>query len=44
VQLHLLSLLHYILRDADLRRTLAAQPGRDKIVGAIRDAEARIGA
>jgi len=44
VQLHLLSLLHYILRDADLRRTLAAQPGRDEIVGAIRDAEARIGA
>jgi PTS system nitrogen regulatory IIA component len=44
VQLHLLSLLHYILRDADLRRTLAAQPCRDEIVGAIKDAEARIGA
>jgi PTS system nitrogen regulatory IIA component len=44
VQLHLLSLLYYILRDADLRRTLATQPGRDEIVGAIRDAEARIGA
>ncbi|HUH57534.1 MAG TPA: PTS sugar transporter subunit IIA [Pseudomonadales bacterium] len=44
VQLHLLSILHYILRDPDLKKVLAAQPGRDEVIAAILDAEKRIGA
>lgn len=43
LQLHLLSVLNYILRDSDLREVLAAQPGRDEILTTIKDAEDRIG-
>jgi len=43
VQLHLLSVLHYILRDSDLREVLAAQPARDEVLAAIQNAEKRIG-
>lgn len=44
VQLHLLSILHYILRDPALKKVLAAQPGRDEVIAAVLDAEKRIGA
>jgi len=42
LQLHLLSVLHYILRDPDLRKVLATQPGRDEVFAAMQDAEERI--
>lgn len=42
LQLHLLSVLQYILRDAALRQLLATQPGRDEVFAAIQDAENRI--
>ncbi|MFN2257337.1 MAG: PTS sugar transporter subunit IIA [Desulfuromonadaceae bacterium] len=42
LQLHLLSVLHYILRDSDLREVLAAQPARDEILTAIQNAEEHI--
>ncbi|MFA5699824.1 MAG: PTS sugar transporter subunit IIA [Desulfuromonas sp.] len=39
IQLHLLSLLHLVLRDPALRQMLAAQPGRDEVIAAIQAAE-----
>jgi len=43
VQLHLLSLLQYILRKSSMRELLAAQPRRDAVIAAIREAEEHIG-
>ncbi|MDD2556968.1 MAG: PTS sugar transporter subunit IIA [Desulfuromonas sp.] len=42
IQLHLLSLLHMVLRDSALRKMLATQPRRDEVIKAIRTAEKKL--
>ncbi len=39
VQLHLLSMLHLVLRDPTLRQMISSQPGRDEVIEAIHTAE-----
>ena len=39
IQLHLLSILHFLLRDENLRELLARQPGRDEIIDLIQQNE-----
>ncbi|MDY0211476.1 MAG: PTS sugar transporter subunit IIA [Desulfuromonadaceae bacterium] len=42
IQLHLLSLLHLVLRDPALRQMLATQPGREEVIEAIQTAERQL--